>query len=68
MKPQPAREPFQKEKPQTACQAVSSMDEPCDEAASVFCDRCERWFCAAHFEDEDWHTCGVEPGEEGGEG
>jgi len=68
MKPQPAREPLREEQPQSACEAVSSLDEPCNEAASVFCDRCERWFCAAHFEDDEWHTCGVEPGEEGGEG
>ncbi|MBS1865537.1 MAG: hypothetical protein JSS69_06415 [Acidobacteria bacterium] len=68
MKPQPAREPLHEEQPQSACQAVSPMDEPCDETAIAFCDRCERWFCIAHFEDEEWHACGVEPGEEGGEG
>lgn len=68
MKPQPAREPLQKKETQAACEAVSSLDEPCNEAASAFCDRCERWFCAAHFEDDEWHPCGVEPGEEGGEG
>jgi hypothetical protein len=42
------------------------LDEPCNEAATFFCDNCERWFCAAHAEDEEWHTCGIEPGEEGG--
>jgi hypothetical protein len=68
MKPQPAREPFEEGQTQTACEAVSPLDEPCNEAASVFCDRCERWFCSAHAQDEEWHTCGVEPGDEGGEG
>ncbi|HLZ13203.1 MAG TPA: hypothetical protein VKP58_11510 [Candidatus Acidoferrum sp.] len=68
MKPQPAREPSRHEQTRTACEAVSLLDEPCNEAASVFCDNCERWFCAAHAQDEAWHTCAVEPGEEGGEG
>jgi len=68
MQPQPAREPLHERKEQQACEGVSFLDEPCNEAASVFCDRCERWFCAAHAEDEEWHTCGVEAGEEGGEG
>jgi hypothetical protein len=68
MKPQPAREPLKEELTQTACEAVSSLDEPCNEAATIFCGRCERLFCAAHFEDEEWHSCSVEPGEEGGEG
>lgn len=68
MKPQPAREPAREEQVQTVCEAVSLMDEPCSEAASVFCERCERWFCATHAEDEEWHTCGVEALEEGGEG
>jgi hypothetical protein len=44
------------------------MDEPCDETATVFCDNCERWFCAAHFENDEWHICGFELGDEGGEG
>ncbi|HLK05772.1 MAG TPA: hypothetical protein VKT53_15145 [Candidatus Acidoferrum sp.] len=68
MKPQPAREPLREEQTQTACEGVSSMDEPCNETATVFCDRCERSFCAAHFDDDEWHTCEVEPGDEGGEG
>jgi hypothetical protein len=25
------------------------------------------WFCAFHAEDEAWHRCALEPGEEGGE-
>ena len=68
MKPQPAREPVRKEQVQTVCEGVSILDEPCNDAASVFCDRCERWFCAAHIQDEEWHTCGIELQEEGGEG
>ncbi len=67
MKAQPARENSGNEaKP--SCEAVSHLDEPCNESASVFCDKCERWFCAAHAHDDLWHTCQLEPGEEGGEG
>jgi hypothetical protein len=43
------------------------MDEPCDSTASFHCGICGRWFCAAHAEDENWHTCFLEPGDEGGE-
>ena len=68
MKPQPAREPLRERQTQTACEAVSPLDEPCNEAAIFFCDNCERWFCVAHAVDEEWHPCGIEPGEEGGEG
>jgi hypothetical protein len=51
-----------------SCQAVSAIDEPCDAAATFHCDLCGRWFCAAHAEDEAWHRCAFEPGDEGGEG
>lgn len=67
MKAQPAREPLAAHA-KASCEAVSRLDEPCNEAASVFCDRCERWFCTAHAQDDDWHPCRLEPGEEGGEG
>src|SRR6266436_747170 len=50
-----------------SCQAVSPMDEPCDSTASFHCGICGRWFCPAHAEDENWHTCFLEPGDEGGE-
>lgn len=50
-----------------SCQAVSAIDEPCDSAATFHCDICGRWFCAVHAEDEGWHACGLEPGDEGGE-
>jgi hypothetical protein len=43
------------------------MDEPCDSTASFHCGICGRWFCPAHAEDENWHTCFLEPGDEGGE-
>jgi len=68
MKAQPAREDSRDQKAKASCEGVSRLDEPCNEAASVFCDKCERWFCSAHAQDEDWHSCGIEPGEEGGEG
>jgi hypothetical protein len=32
----------------------------------TFCER--QWFCAIHAEDEAWHRCVLEPGDEGGEG
>src|SRR5271167_2678636 len=50
-----------------SCQAVSPMDDPCDSVATVHCGICGRWFCAVHAEDESWHTCVLEPGDEGGE-
>ena len=49
------------------CQAVSPSDEPCDYLATVHCTRCGRWFCDSHAEDEEWHSCAVPSGEEGGE-
>jgi hypothetical protein len=49
------------------CQGVSLMDEPCDSAAIFLCGICRRRFRAVHAEDEAWHTCVREPGDEGGE-
>jgi hypothetical protein len=49
------------------CQGVSPNDEPCDYPATVHWERCRRWFCDAHAEDEEWHPCMLPPGEEGGE-
>jgi len=54
--------------PKPSCEGVSRLDEPCNESAVVFCDECERWFCSAHAEDDHWHACALEPGDEGGEG
>jgi hypothetical protein len=45
--------------------AVSTGDEPCDYPATVHCARCGRWFCDAHVEDEEWHSCMLVPGDEG---
>jgi hypothetical protein len=49
------------------CQAVSPNDAPCDYPATVHGAKCGRWFCDAHAEDEEWHSCALPPGEEGGE-
>jgi hypothetical protein len=51
-----------------SCEAVSRLDEPCNVSAAVFCEKCERWFCDAHAQDDHWHACALEPGDEGGEG
>jgi hypothetical protein len=50
-----------------SCQAVSPMGDPCNSVATFHCGICGRWFCAAHAEDESFHTCILEPGDEGGE-
>ena len=50
------------------CQALSATGEPCDTSATCHCAVCRKWFCVVHAEDEAWHRCAVEPGEEGGEG
>jgi hypothetical protein len=39
------------------CQGMSANDEPCGYPATVHCPTCTRWFCDAHAEDEDWHSC-----------
>jgi hypothetical protein len=49
------------------CQGVSPNDKPCGYPATVHCPSCKRWFCDAHAEDEDWHSCVREPQDEGGE-
>jgi hypothetical protein len=67
MRAQPARENPAGE-PQPSCDAVSRLDEPCNVSAAVFCDKCERWFCSAHAQDDQWHTCILDPGDVGGEG
>jgi hypothetical protein len=50
------------------CQAVSPLDAPCDALASYQCGVCGKWYCAIHAENEAWHACVLEPGDEGGEG
>jgi len=44
------------------CQAVSSTDEVCGFPATVRCSICGKWFCDAHAEDEQWHSCVRLPG------
>jgi len=49
------------------CEGLSPAGEPCDTSATSHCGICKRWFCAVHIEDEGWHRCALEPGDEGGE-
>jgi hypothetical protein len=51
-----------------SCESVSPTDEPCESVATIHCGICGRWFCTVHAEDETWHACALEPGDEGGEG
>jgi hypothetical protein len=67
MKAIPARE-SQTLKAKPGCEALSHLDEYCHQPAFIFCDQCDRWFCAAHAQDDHWHACLLAPGEEGGEG
>jgi hypothetical protein len=43
--------------PERPCQGVSAKDERCDYPATVHCPACGRWFCDAHSEEIDWHSC-----------
>jgi hypothetical protein len=49
------------------CQGVSPADEACNLSATVHCVKCGQWFCDAHAEDDQWHSCTLAEGEEGGE-
>ena len=67
MQAKPARDnPNSEAKP--SCQGVSPLDEPCNQTAEILCDKCERWFCATHAQDDLWHPCQLDIGDEGGEG
>jgi hypothetical protein len=70
MKVQLAKEnPGERTKP--LCEGVSHLDEPCNSSAASFCEKCERWFCASHAHDGEWHLCALKPGDLddiGGEG
>ena len=44
------------------CQGISRVDEPCDEFAQQYCERCGQWYCRGHFPDPDWHPCAPEQG------
>ena len=48
-------------------QGDSRNNELCTNLATVHRATCDRWFCDIHVEDEEWHPCMLEPGEEGGE-
>jgi len=50
------------------CQALSAAGDPCDTRATCQCGICGKWFCTVHAEDAAWHSCALEPGDEGGEG
>jgi hypothetical protein len=67
MRAQQARESPAGE-PNPSCEAVFRLVEACNLSAAVFCEKCERWFCSAHAQDDLWHACVLDPGEEGGEG
>jgi hypothetical protein len=51
-----------------SCEAISPTAEQCESTATSHCGICGRWFCGVHAEDETWHICAVDPGDEGGEG
>jgi hypothetical protein len=67
MQPQPAREE-NAEGMAPRCQAMSHLDEPCNAKGIMRCEKCERWFCAGHAGDDEWHACVLEEGDIGGEG
>jgi hypothetical protein len=45
------------------CQAISRVDEPCNQKGMQYCKHCGQWFCKAHLPDPDWHACAPEQGE-----
>ena len=47
---------------------IYPMDETCNVLASYQCGVCGKWLCAIHAENEMWHLCILEPGDEVGEG
>jgi hypothetical protein len=50
------------------CQGVSPGDAACNCPATIHCATCNGWFCDAHAEDEQWHSCMLPPpGDVGGE-
>ena len=49
------------------CQGISPDAAVCTYPATVHCTTCSRWFCDAHAEDEQWHSCMLTQGDEGGE-
>jgi len=49
------------------CAAVSPDAQPCNFPATVHCNKCNKWFCDEHAENEECHACMLAPGDEGGE-
>ena len=41
------------------CQGISPGVAACTYPATVRCTSCQKWFCDAHAEDEQWHACMV---------
>jgi hypothetical protein len=39
------------------CQGISRGDAACTFLATVRCPTCQRWFCDAHAEYAQWHSC-----------
>jgi hypothetical protein len=39
------------------CQGISPEVGACSFPATVRCPTCSKWFCDAHAEDEQWHSC-----------
>ena len=44
------------EPPTVFCLGISLWDKPCMIPATKYCERCNRWFCQAHFGDPNWHS------------
>lgn len=60
--PMPLEDTSEGDDRERVCQAVSSRNEICGFPATVRCSTCEKWFCDAHAEDEQWHPCVLSPG------
>jgi len=39
------------------CQGISPSVGACTYPATVRCTSCKKWFCDAHAEDGQWHSC-----------
>ena len=54
--------PQERDDKERPCEAVSPLNAVCDFPATVRCTMCNKWFCDAHAEDEQWHACVLSPG------
>jgi hypothetical protein len=52
---------LQDEDKERPCEAVSPSKAPCGFPAAVRCTFCKKWFCDAHAEDQQWHSCTLLP-------